>query len=111
LTTTDVIIGHQHGFNLAHVGRGFPQPGQNRVFLVSGRAGDATDPIPFGELCQGFDNVMGWCLPPIEQRPFRRCERVVTGATLIALLAVASSAKLDDVVVRRRVGLSVISAV
>jgi len=110
LTAGDAVIGHQHGFNLAHLRGRFAQPGQNRVFLVSSRAGDATDPGPFSELSERFDDLVGGRLSPIKQGAFRRCERLATGSALIALLAVARSPKLDDLAVCCVLGLSVISA-
>jgi hypothetical protein len=79
------------------VRRRFPQPAENRIFFVAGRAGDTADAIPFGQLGERFDNVIRRSLAPIKQRPFRRRERAATGATLIALLPIAGATKLDDV--------------
>ena len=105
-----MVIGHQHGFNLAHLHGRFPKPRQNRVFLVTSRAGDATDPVPFRELRERLDDLVGGCLAPIKQGAFRRRERLATGSALIALLTIARSPKLDDIAVDRTVCLSVIRA-
>ena len=111
LTAADAIIGHQHGFKLADLCRRFAEPGQNRIFLMAGRARHTTDPIALGEERQRFDDVTRRGLASIKQSPFRRHERVVTGPTLIALLSVVSSTKLDNVPCRCRLRFPVISAV
>jgi len=111
LTPADVVIGHQHGFNLAHLRGRFSKPRQNRVFLVAGRAGDAADPVPFRKLRERLDDLVGGCLPPIKHSAFCRRERLATGSALIALLSVARSTKLDDIPCRCRLRFPIIRAV
>jgi len=97
LTTGDAVLRHQHGFNLADLGSCFPQPSQNRIFFVAGGAGYTADTIAFSQLSERFDDFTRRGLAPIKQGPFRRRERVATGTTLIALLAVAGATKLNDI--------------
>ncbi len=100
MTTRDAVLRHQDGFDLAHVGRRFPKPRENRIFLVAGGAGYATDTIAFGKLGKRFDDFTRRGLSPIKQGPFGGRECMLTGATLIALLTIAGSPKLDDVPLR-----------
>jgi len=86
LTAGNPVIRHQTGFQLTDLRRRFPQPVENRVFLVACGAAYTADPIAFGQLGQRFDNFVRGCLAPIKHRPFRRREGVATGPTLIALL-------------------------
>jgi hypothetical protein len=111
LTPGDPEIGHQHGFNLTDLRRCFPEPAEDRIVFVTGRAGHAADAIAFGQLGQRFDNFIRGRLSPIEQGPFRRRERALTTATLIPLLAVTCAPKLDDVPLRCGLWLPVIDAV
>jgi len=90
--------------------RRFPQPSKNRIFLVAGSARHATDAIAFGQLGERFDDLARWRLSPIKQGPFAGRERALTSATLIALLPVARSTKLDDIPLRRAPRLPIIGA-
>jgi hypothetical protein len=100
LTAGNPVIRHQDGFQLTDLRRRFPQPVENRVFLVARGTAHTTDPIAFGQLGQRFDNFGSGCLAPIKHRPLRRREGVATGPTLIALLPIVGAAKLDDVSLR-----------
>jgi hypothetical protein len=111
LTTREAVIRHQDGFNPAHLGGGFPEPSENRIFLVTRGARYTTNTIAFSELGQRFDDVSRRGLAPIKQGPFRRRERALTAPTLIPLLAVACATKLDDVPLRCGLWLPVIDAV
>jgi hypothetical protein len=111
LTTRDTVIRHQDGFDLAHVGRRFPKPRENRIFLVARGARHTTDAIAFGQLGKGSNDFTRGRLSPIKQGPFGGSERASTGATLIALLTIAGSSKLDDVPLPCGLWLPVISAV
>lgn len=79
------------------MGRGFPQPAENRIFFVTRRAGYTTDAIAFGQLGQCFNDFVRRGLTPIKHRPFRGGERVMTTPTLIALLPITGAAKFDNV--------------
>jgi hypothetical protein len=110
LTAGNPVIRQQDGFQLTDLRRRFPQPVENRVFLVARGAAHTADAIAFGQLGQRFDNFMRWCLAPIKQRPFRRRESVATGPTLIALLPIVGASKLDDVSLYGGLRFPVISA-
>jgi hypothetical protein len=111
LTAGDAVIRHQDSFNLTDLRGRFSKPAENRIFFVTCRASHTADAIAFGQLRQRFDDFRGRGLSPIEQSPLRRRERALTGATLIALLSIVGSTKLDDVPGRCRLWLPVISAV
>jgi len=110
LTAGNPVIRHQDGFQLTDLRRSFPQPVENRVFLVARGAAHTADPIAFGQLGQRFDNFGGGRLASIKQRPFRRREGVATGPTLIALLPIVGASKLDDVSLHCELRFPVISA-
>ena len=105
--SSQTVLHHQ----LADLGSGFPQPSQNRLFLVTSRAGDVADQTTVGQLRERFDDVTRRSLAPINLGPFRRRQHVMAGATLIALLSVACSTKLDDVPLCCGLRLLVISAI
>ena len=111
MTAGDAVLGHQHGFQLADLGGRFAEPVQQRIFLVAGRARHTTDAIAFGQLGQCSNDFTRGRLAPIKQGSFGGGERASTGATLIALLAVACATKLDDVPLRGGLWLPVIRAV
>jgi hypothetical protein len=110
LTAGNPVIHHQDGFQLTDLRRRFPQPVENRAFLVARGAAHTADPIAFGQLGQRFDNFGCGCLASIKQRPFRRRESVAAGPTLIALLPIVSTSKLDDVSLQGGLRFPVISA-
>jgi hypothetical protein len=110
LTARNSVIRHQNGFQLTDLCRRFPQPVENRVFLVARGAAYTADPIAFSQLGQRFDNFGCGCLAPIKQRPFRRREGVATGPTRIALLPIVGASKLDDVSLLGGLRFPVISA-
>jgi hypothetical protein len=111
LTAGNPVIRHQDSFQLTDLRCRFPQPVENRVFLVACGTAYTADPIAFGQLGKGFNDFTRGRLSPIKQSPFGGCERASTGATLIALLSVVCTTKLDDVPLRCGLWLSVISAV
>jgi hypothetical protein len=66
LTTGDTVLRHQYGFDLTDLGRGFPQPSQNRILFVAGGPGYAADTVAFGQLSERFDDVTRRGLAPIK---------------------------------------------
>ena len=111
MSTREAVIRHQHGFDLAHLGSRFPEPRQQRIFLVTGRARQTPDAVPFGQLGEGLQDVARGCAAPMEQSAFGGCERVWAGPTLIAWLPIPGSTEFDHVPLPRGLRFPVITAV
>src|SRR5512143_1832214 len=77
--------------------RRFPQPSQDRVFLEAFREGQATNPTPFGQYGQPFQNFIGGCPLVVEERAESLGETAPAGLAFVTLYAFLRPARFDDV--------------
>src|SRR5262249_1007900 len=107
LRTTQLVIAHQHFFNLFAVRGGLREPGCDSLFLDAFDAMERGQRIAFGEQRQAFEDRLLVVLLAVEDRPASFSKDSCAGCALPSLTPLACESELAQIA---SVGTTIIGA-